>query len=48
MKMTTKKTFGDFTKLNENEYTQRGRVAATREDPPETYIPPKKLKVLKK
>lgn len=48
MKKPMKKTFGDPTKLTKDTFTARGRTAALREDPPATYVPPKKATKIKK
>ena len=48
MKTSMKKTFGDPTKLTKDTFTARGRKAALREDPPVTYVPPKKATKIKK
>lgn len=42
-----KKTYGDPDKLTEDTFTARGRIAALREDPTDTYVPPKKATKIK-
>ena len=47
MATTMKKTYGDPTKLTDSNFSQRAKRGALREDPPETYIPPKKASKIK-